>query len=210
MAPISESGDNNMLSSDDYGHNPDSTKANSQGSSDSPGMWVTAVIVVGIVVIGGLVMFTILFFNKRNQYRKARQRDPYLSRGEFMKQRKMSAADRFQEEERQRITMIRKSLATRSLNSLESRSSRTNSLGQLQQESIEMDEEESGRLKDDWKEWEARMQRERALSGERHPAATLMADLPIPQQSRSRSPSRSPLMPPLSPKASQPGRLSPT
>lgn len=185
-----------------------SMESNQTTNQDSPAMWITAVIVVGIVVLGGVIMFTVLYLHKRHQYRQARQRDPYLSRGEFIKRRKMSAADLYNEEERQRQAMIRKSLVSRSTNSLETRSSRTSS--RIERESFEMEEEEAANLKDDWKEWEARVQRERALSIEQHPAVAQAPDLAIPQPTRSRSPSRSPLLGPLppSPPPRHPGRLS--
>ncbi|KAM7203372.1 hypothetical protein V8F20_003966 [Naviculisporaceae sp. PSN 640] len=176
-------------------------------TGDSPVMWITAVIVVGIVVVGGLIMFTVLYLHKRRQYRQAKLRDPYITKGEFIKRRKMSAADIFDEDERQRKAMIRKSLATRSENSLDSQFSRTSS--RVDVESFEMEEEERVNLRDDWKEWEARVQRERALSGEHHPLAP---ELTIPQPTRSRSPSRSPLLgqQPPSPPPRHPGRLSVT
>lgn len=178
-------------------------------NTDNSAVWITAVIVVGIVVVGGLLMFTVLYLHKRHQFRKARQTDPYITKGEFIKRRKMSAADMFEEDERQRKAMIRKSLATRSMNSLESSQfSRTSS--RVDTESFEMDEEETVNLRDDWKEWEARVHRERALSGEHHPLAA--PELAIPQPTRSRSPSRSPLLVqlPPSPPPRHPGRLSRT
>ncbi|KAM7200636.1 hypothetical protein V8F33_003841 [Rhypophila sp. PSN 637] len=117
----------------------------------------------------------------------------------------MSAADVYAEDEQQRKAMIRKSLATRSMNSLESQFSRTSS--RIETEFFEMEEEETANLRDDWKEWEARVQRERTLSGEQHPLAP---ELAIPRPTRSRSPSRGPLLGQQapSPPPRHPGRLS--
>ncbi|KAM7216351.1 hypothetical protein V8F06_008273 [Rhypophila decipiens] len=193
----------NAMSGLPYEHNMQASS-----NTDSPVMWITAAIVVGIVVIGGLIMFTILYLHKRRQFRKARQRDPYLSKGDFIKRRKMSAADVYEEDEQQRKAMIRKSLATRSMNSLESQFSRTSS--RIETESFEM-EEETANLRDDWKAWEARVQRERTLSGEQHPLAPELApELAIPRPTRSRSPSRGPLLGQQapSPPPRHPGRLS--
>ncbi|GKT48232.1 uncharacterized protein ColSpa_08413 [Colletotrichum spaethianum] len=55
-----------------------------------------------------------LFDRKKNaQFREACRRDPYLTRKEFVRRRKLSAVERLEEEELQRSIMIRKSLASR-------------------------------------------------------------------------------------------------
>ncbi|KAL2873764.1 hypothetical protein SGCOL_011079 [Colletotrichum sp. CLE4] len=55
-----------------------------------------------------------IFDRKKNaQFREACKRDPYLTRKEFARRRKLSALERLEEEELQRSIMIRKSLASR-------------------------------------------------------------------------------------------------
>lgn len=92
----------------------------------------------------------------------------------------MSANDRFQEEEERRRQIIRKSLATRSSYSGSSGvSTTTEQVEQIDQELREMERQESVRLKDDWKRWEARVRHERSTSGEQHPAASKINGVPI-------------------------------
>lgn len=81
----------------------------------------------------------------------------------------MTAAERAREEELERRVMIRKSLAGRSLDWSV----------QFDIETLDAHEHnESSGLKDDWKEWEARMELERPERTCRHPAATALPELP--------------------------------
>ncbi|KAK3323716.1 hypothetical protein B0T19DRAFT_212431 [Cercophora scortea] len=181
---------------------PDSHDAQSK-MTGSPAAWVIPAVASGVIIVAAFMIFIFFVFNKQRQYRKARQSDPHLSRDGFMHRRKLSEADQFEEEERQRRIMIRKSLASRSWSSVESRKSMsTETSDQVQpREALEVNDEEPQRLKDDWKAWEARIHRERSMSRELHPAACHMLDSPMPPPSR--SPSRSPLLQhPSSPLAS--------
>lgn len=181
--------------------------------------WVVPVIVVGIVLVVLVTVSTILIYNNRRQYKKAQENNPYLSRQDFARRRKLGAAGQFEEEERQRISMIRKSLATRSCDSVESRrGSQTSQLiqsGRPDATNEPDEEEEPPKLKEDWKAWEARMQRERSSSGEQHPAvgSVPLPGLPVPPsptQSRTTptGPSSKPSVRSLVPPPRHPARLS--
>jgi hypothetical protein len=67
--------------------------------------------------------------------------------------------------------MIRKSLASRSWD--------WSSHSDVQSLAGQQDVTPSG-LKEDWKEWEARMARERSDFENRHPSSSAVPDLPIP------------------------------
>ncbi|KAL2256843.1 hypothetical protein VTK26DRAFT_1037 [Humicola hyalothermophila] len=164
--------------------------------------WVVVAVVVGIAVVSITVSVVLVVYSRRRQYEKARERDPYLTREEFTRRRKMSAADLEREDEARRSYIIRKSLASRSTHSMRStssgtsstRSSFTGTAEELDREIIEMERRESMRLKDDWKRWEARVRHERAVSGEKHPAAAAAAPaddeapiLAIPRPSKHRT-----------------------
>ncbi len=178
-------------------------------------VWIIPVLIAGIVIITAFIVCVIIALNNRRRYKRAQTENPYLTPEEFSKRRKLSAAGQFEEEERKRRSMIRKSLASRSWDSVESNASRrTSQTSHLSQGELPNfvviedpeEEEEPVRLKEDWKAWEARMQRERSMSGERHPAvdAVPVTDLPvIPTASRPRSPIRSP------PRSPPPGSLVP-
>ncbi|KAL9948004.1 hypothetical protein ACHAO5_002310 [Verticillium nonalfalfae] len=76
-----------------------------------------ASIVIAVVVILGVIAF--LCYNRRGgerQYREACQKDPYLTRKEFARRKRLSALERIEEDEMQRSVMIRKSLTSRSSN----------------------------------------------------------------------------------------------
>jgi uncharacterized protein YneF (UPF0154 family) len=168
------------------------------GSTDSSYTpWLIILIVIAALIVAAIIVYFVRDKLRDRQFEEASKKDPYLTRKEFRRRRKLSALERIEEEELQRSVMIRKSLATRS--------SRTNSQVTIsvtmpEEHDTEMDEDvPAARLKDDWKEWEARMQRDRSNSAERHPfinahSAGEITDLPLPQQSRTASPSRSPLL----------------
>jgi len=205
-----------------YGTTPN----HDDGSGSRP--WVIPVIVAGIIILSIAVVWGIVFFNRRREFGKARQRDPYLSRPEFDKRRKMSAAEKVEEEEKQRIILLRKSLASResqnwdSGDSTNSHSRRVSQISQTSQtnrpagpipEEAEEEDDEPKQLKEDWKAFEARMQRTTTL--ERHPAAESEFDaagdiqVALPRPTRAQSPSRSPLLrEPLTPPPRNPRRQS--
>ncbi|KAL8375968.1 hypothetical protein RB595_007191 [Gaeumannomyces hyphopodioides] len=171
-----------------------------------------------------------------NQRRKRRQQTPTTEKPcspqiSFRRNRKSSQFENMDEEEEQRTMMIRKSLAERSSRSSEHtrRHESISSLASMLAPSANDksgDESESdgegdlpannkrasGGLRDDWKEFEARVQRERSYSGEIHPAVhpaiarpPPYQDLSLPERTvtRSRSSSQSSLptqnLPPLLP-----------
>ncbi|KAB5536029.1 hypothetical protein GE09DRAFT_1226782 [Coniochaeta sp. 2T2.1] len=131
--------------------------------SDSRG-WITAVIVVGSLLLAAALATALLLYFRRRGYRRARRDDPALSHEEFLRRRKMTSAEREREAELQRRIMIRKSLVSRSTEwSVQSDNRDLNA--------DEHDEHDRAGLKEDWKEWEARMQQERLEKAYRHPAA---------------------------------------
>lgn len=147
-------------------------------------LWMLIGIIGGIVVLAIALAFAATFLLRRRRLRKAQHNDPYLTRKEFTRRRKMSKVDRMEEEELERRAIIRKSLASKT-------SSRTS---QAISERLSIDEDDEAEisptnsLRDDWKEWEARMQRERSNSVQDHPL--LLSRLDIPSQTRSQSPIR--------------------
>ncbi|KAK4450812.1 hypothetical protein QBC34DRAFT_65917 [Podospora aff. communis PSN243] len=159
--------------------------AESSASATSNRPWMIPVIVVGILILTALAIWAFVIFNRRREYGKARAQEPYLSRPEFDKRRKMSQAEKLEEEEKQRIIMIRKSLASRSWDGSQADSAPSSRRvsqvsNQSQQhgtptipEAAEVSDEEEDTqprpLKDDWKAYEAEVMRE--TSQERHPAA---------------------------------------
>ncbi|OIW31656.1 hypothetical protein CONLIGDRAFT_678122 [Coniochaeta ligniaria NRRL 30616] len=156
-----------------------------EGSTESsPRIWVTVLVVVGSILLVAAFVAAVLVFFRRRGYREAKKHNPALSRKEFLRRRKMTAVARQTDEELQRRMMIRKSLAGRS----------NEWSTQFDNESLDIHEHSEHGLKEDWKEWEARMQRERPELACRHPSIAALPELPIPTKSSSSSPSRSPLL----------------
>lgn len=182
-------------------------------ASNSSVVWIAGAIIGGIIVLVTVVTTTILCHTKRRKFEKARQRNPYLTREEFMRRQKMSEEDLFREQEHWRGHMIKKSLATRSSRSLRGTHSRATStspavvnmvhqptspvviamVDQIEREICELERNESKKLKEDWKQWEARVHRERSTSGVRHPIAASdspddvpLIAMPNPAKRRSR------------------------
>jgi hypothetical protein len=164
-------------------------------------IWVTVAVTAGIFLVVAAFVAGIVIYSRRQEYRKARRQNPYLSHKEFLRRKNMSAAARQKEEELQRQIMIRKSLASKSSDW----STHSDNRSLIIQETTEVG------LKEDWKAWEARMERERSELAYRHPSSTGLPDLPIPVHSRSMSPSCDPLLRGQSPRSSSPhasaGRL---
>lgn len=160
-------------------------------TSNNNVVWIVGAIIGGIIVLVTVVTTITLCHTRRRNFEKARQRNPYLTREEFMRRQKMSEEDLFREQEHWRGHIIKKSLATRSSNSLRGTHSRTTStppavvdmahqptspvvvdmVDQIEREICELERKESKKLKEDWKQWEARVRRERSTSGQRHPIA---------------------------------------
>ncbi|KAF6815166.1 transcription factor TF2b [Colletotrichum sojae] len=108
-------------------NNPQNGLGESAPSSDSNNSntltsnTTTIVLIVVIVLCGTAIMCAAIFYlfdrKKNHQFREACKRDPYLTRKEFARRRKLSALERLEEEELQRSVMIRKSLASRNTHS---------------------------------------------------------------------------------------------
>lgn len=185
-------------------------------------VWIVVVVVGGIIFIGAAVACALIYYTKRR-----RERHPYLIEHGIIKERKGSEGRLSRKDEERRQHMIRKSLASRSTDS--AGSSRLSAMmEQIDRELLEIERQErqeSTRLKDDWKQWEARVRHERSKSGDQHPA-TASASVPsapsaptevpilaIPSPAKHRSHGRvSSLRPPTTPPvpARHPGRCSPS
>ncbi|KAK3987584.1 hypothetical protein QBC44DRAFT_331188 [Cladorrhinum sp. PSN332] len=171
-------------------------------TSNNSTVWIVSAIVGGVIVLVTILTTVVLCYNKRSQFQKAKELNPYLSRHEFVRKRKMSAEDLFQEEEQRRQLMIRKSIVSRSSHSLHHAGSPprperpvrpdiSETMDQVEREAAEVERQESLRLKDDWKRWEARVKHERSTSGEHHPLESPgVPILTVPSPSKHRSQSR--------------------
>jgi len=189
--------------------------------------WIIAIVVIGGIIVVTLLVVLVMSDHKRRQYRQTQEKESVLPRFDLIKRRKLSETDRLEEEEQQRRSIIRKSLASRSFQSLDIQAReggshhRHSSWGSVESRLLvpsnltrhetsgteagsEEDEEECRTLRDDWKQWEARVRRERSISAEMHPAACQVPILAIPQPSASRSPNRSP------PRSSSPAAAHPS
>ncbi|KAK3897641.1 hypothetical protein C8A05DRAFT_47816 [Staphylotrichum tortipilum] len=159
------------------------TNNNSLSSTaDSSVVWIVASVVGGVFFLGAIFsLVLVMYTRRRQQLLRQQQPHPYLARHEIARRRKLSESEFTIEEERRRSNMIRKSLANRSSVSAGSGYSvRLGQVEQAEQELVVMERQESVRLKDDWKRWEARMRQERAVSPGQHPAARpLTGDVPI-------------------------------
>lgn len=180
----------------------DATFQVNNGREESDGskttLWILIAVIGGCMVLAAVLVICVVLYNRRNsQFQHERSKEPNLSWREYQKRRKMSATERMEEEERQRSVMIRKSLASRSFGQ-SSRSSQTSHSRHVSQtsladnESIASQEDEHAGLKEDWKEWEARMQRERSNSADEHPASASSPEISMPERTRSGSPRRNP------------------
>ena len=89
---------------------PNPPSVSTQASSS---IWSIPVVISAAVSLS--IIFTILLVRRRTSklYNQAREKDPTLSRTDFSRRWKMSASQRHKEDERQRITLIRKALASR-------------------------------------------------------------------------------------------------
>lgn len=153
-------------------------------------VWV--VVSVAVVSLAFLTVVAIVGIKwyKGRVCNDAVNKNPYIAKKEISRRRNMSDLDRFEEEELQRQFMIRKSLASRTSSWTDSRLYET-----VSEEQHDMAEEDRfGNLRSDWKEWEAKLQRERSRSCESHPAVDpstkSRANLAVPAPARADSPSR--------------------
>ncbi|KAF4905668.1 Transcription initiation factor IIB [Colletotrichum viniferum] len=109
-------GDHSIPSSNGLGPST-STPGSSTTAEETTTTNTTTVLIVVIILCGSAIMSAALFYifdrKKNRQFREACKRDPYLTRKEFTRRRKLSALERLEEEELQRSIMIRKSLASK-------------------------------------------------------------------------------------------------
>ena len=140
-------------------------------------VWIVAAVVGGLIVVGGIVAFILIRYTKRRQIRRDQELHPYLTREEIIKRRKMEDSDPFLELESHRKHMINKSLATRS--SYSAGSGFSAMANQIDRELAEMERQETTKLKDDWKKWEAKARKERSESGRGHPAISVASEPPV-------------------------------
>ncbi|KAK4035018.1 hypothetical protein C8A01DRAFT_38530 [Parachaetomium inaequale] len=174
--------------------------------------WIVVAVVGGAIVIGCTLAFVFIYYIRRRRVRRDSEQHPFLTRDGIVKRRTRSGTELSEEEEARRRHIIRKSLATRSSCSAGSGLSAT--VDQVDRELEEIERQESTRLKDDWKQWEARVRHERSVSGDQHPAASAASGVPIlaiPTPAKHRSPGETPSpspppSPPVPPR--HPGRRS--
>ncbi|EAQ87822.1 predicted protein [Chaetomium globosum CBS 148.51] len=171
----------------------DASKDNVAPSTTNTVVWIVAAAVGGLIVVGGIVALILIRYTKRRQIRRDQELHPYLTREEIIKRQKMEDSDPFLELESHRKHMINKSLATRS--SYSAGSGFSAMANQIDRELAEMERQETTKLKDDWKKWEAKVRKERSESGGGHPATSVASEPPvltIPMLTKHRSPSRTP------------------
>lgn len=152
--------------------------------------WLIAVCVVASVVVTALVVYLVVFRLRNKQYQEAARRDPYLTRKEWARRRKLSNLQRLEEEESQRQLILRKTLTSRT----SSRDGSADFESRRDGGSAEEARSEAGRS-EEWKRWEAGYgDAEDAAEGhpliEQHPAVK-GDDNRLP---RSASPTRAPLL----------------
>lgn len=161
-----------------------------------PPTWAIVVAVVAAVGVSALTVlgacFVVFRFRDR-QYREAARRDPYLTRKEWARRRKLSALQRIEEEEVQRQLILRKTLTSRT----SSRNDFGPAEGRRDQESPDVTREESGerREEEDWKKWEAGHGGEvENDASEGHPLIQEHPAVKAGEPSRSASPTRASLL----------------
>ncbi|KLU84681.1 hypothetical protein MAPG_03720 [Magnaporthiopsis poae ATCC 64411] len=216
----------------------DGSPSSSQNASQPGAAWMIAPIISATILISLVLVFAVRHVLRRRQSRRQQiptTDSPCSPRINFRRNRKSGHFEKRSEEEEQRAMIIRKSLAERSSRaSAHSRDESISSLTSMLAPSIndksgeESDSDGegdlpansnnnkrvSGGLRDDWKEFEARVQMERSYSGEVHPAVhpafarqSPYQDLSLPERTvtRSRSSSQCSLptqdLPPLLPHA---------
>jgi hypothetical protein len=158
----------------------------SEGTSrPSSQTWITVVVVIGSILLAGAIVAALISYCRRRDHRGARKKNQSSTHKDFLRRGKMTAVTGEDKAEIQRRIMIRKSLASRS----------NEWSGRFDNESLDtMNERRESSLKEDWKEWEARMQRERPERSCRHPSTVALPEPPLPTKARSRSRSSSPLL----------------
>ncbi|KAI1269085.1 hypothetical protein F5Y18DRAFT_176334 [Xylariaceae sp. FL1019] len=187
-------------------HNPPD-RDNSGHNTTAPvtNDWLIAAIVVGSLIITTLAVFMLSHYIKSRRRKASRDRaiEPMSSVAIRRHRRNRSSADQQMAEEEERNLMIRKSLAHRYSMAPSAHHSRVSSLSTDYQSVVSADEEhdETTGAKEDWKEWEARLQNDRRNSSPRldqHPAFSTRISMPLaPEPTREPSPYRGGLPPAL-------------
>ncbi|WYZ35175.1 hypothetical protein EsH8_I_001451 [Colletotrichum jinshuiense] len=178
----------------------------------------TTILIIIIALCGSAIMSAAIFYifdrKKNAQFRDACKRDPYLTRKEFARRRKLSALERLEEEELQRAIMIRKSLAGRTpsrSNSCEDFDPAARRLSNMPEPPLEhaqfllQQHDQDDHQRRHSHEWSPASRRTRSISeasssasstrhhfAEPHPGVEI--EVPPPPQSRTPSPSRTPLV----------------
>ncbi|SPN96936.1 uncharacterized protein DNG_00455 [Cephalotrichum gorgonifer] len=160
--------------------------------------WLIVVVAVASVIVTSLVIYLIVTRFQNKQYREAAKRDPYLTRKEWARRRKLSSLQRIEEEEAQRQHIIRKTLS-----SLTASGEFEHVEGHRAPSSTEEPRKEEGAANreaagEDWKRWEAGYGVEPENEGgeahplmEEHPAVKADA---TPPRGRSADPASMPLL----------------
>lgn len=164
---------------------------------DEKTKWVIVGVSIAVLAILSIGLYFLINKLRARKYKKAQGLEP-SPYGEFARARKLSNAERMEEEETQRAVMIRKSLATRStVSSMSSMMSRYSNIPPMdEEEEIDLNDERPPHgLREDWKEFEARITRERSNAREAHPIMAQDAGI-TPPQSRTVSPGHSPYLRP--------------
>ncbi|KAI1776676.1 hypothetical protein F4818DRAFT_411382 [Hypoxylon cercidicola] len=170
---------------------PQLEKRNATGGSTSP--WLIVIIVIGALIVTILVVFlTLHLARKRRRIAQDGQID--LLGLEELKKHGMSTSDRQAAEEMERAIMIRKSLASRA-SSWSGVSDQTPETSEYQPEELDREEREPEPMatRENWKEFEAGAQSQRAAPGlfdaeiGVHPALLPQPQLAVPQPSRAPS-----------------------
>ncbi|KAI0159838.1 hypothetical protein GGR57DRAFT_458829 [Xylariaceae sp. FL1272] len=181
---------------------PDPSSSGYNTTAPATNGWLVAAIVVGSLIVTTLAIFMLSHYIKSRQRKANRSRalEPMSSVAIRRHKRNRSSADRQLAEEEERNMMIRKSLANRYSLAPSAHHSRVSSLSTDYQSVVSADEEhdETAGVKQDWKEWEARLQNDRRNSSpklDQHPAFSTRISMPEP--TREPSPYRGGLPPAL-------------
>lgn len=136
--------------------------------TDDDGVRIALIVLISIVsalALAVVILLIIKFYKRRQQYDTVPQPSPSIPSLESGKKPKTMRRDITEQEELQRLVMIRKSLASRTSMVAESRASHRGD------EDLDTESSSSrpGSLRSDWKEFEAGIQSQRSVSLENHP-----------------------------------------
>jgi hypothetical protein len=141
-------------------------------------VWVVAAAVGAVIVIGTTAAFIVMHYAKKRQRQRDRELHPYLQENNIVEGGKKHRHV-FASEEERRKHMIRKSLAERSTDSDSGGSGFSAMMDLVDRELAQMERQETTKLKDDYKKWEAGERKKRSKSGGQHPAASAASSVPV-------------------------------